>query len=106
MENEEKAYFSIGQVVDHQMFGYRGVIYDVDATFQQTEQWYERVARSGPPKDQPWYHVLPDGGSHTTYVAERNLEPVEEPTPVRHPLVAEYFDSFDGTLYQLKRRVN
>ena len=66
--------FSVGDVIHHQLFDYRGVVVDVDATFQSTEEWYETVARSRPPKDKPWYHVLVDGAPHTTYVAEKNLE--------------------------------
>ena len=65
---------SVGDVIHHQLFDYRGVVVDVDATFQSTEEWYEAVARSRPPKDKPWYHVLVDGAPHTTYVAEKNLE--------------------------------
>ncbi len=103
LSDERRARFEMGQVVDHQIFGYRGVIYDVDPTFQQSEEWYETVARSRPPKDRPWYHVLPDGAAHTTYVAERNLEPATVPTPVHHPLVEEIFEGFDGTMYHLRR---
>ncbi|MEE8138053.1 MAG: heat shock protein HspQ [Thermoanaerobaculia bacterium] len=106
MSEERRARFEMGQVVDHQLFGYRGVIYNVDPTFQQSEEWYETVARSRPPKDRPWYHVLPDGAADTTYVAERNLEPATEPTPVHHPLVEEIFESFDGTRYRLRRGVH
>ncbi len=106
MSGERRARFEMGQVVDHQLFGYRGVIYDVDPTFQQSEEWYETVARSRPPKNRPWYHVLPDGAAHTTYVAERNLEPATEPIPVHHPLVEEIFEGFNGTRYLLRRAVN
>ncbi len=106
MSGERRARFEMGQVVDHRLFGYRGVIYDVDPTFQQSEEWYETVARSRPPKDNPWYHVLPDGAAHSTYVAEQNLEPATEPTPVHHPLVEEIFAGFDGTMYHLRRGVD
>ena len=106
MSGERRAHFEMGQVVDHHLFGYRGVIYDVDPTFQQSEEWYETVARSRPPKDRPWYHVLPDGAAHTTYVAELNLEPATEPMPVHHPLVEEIFEGFDGTMYLPRRAVN
>ena len=64
------------------------------------------MARSRPPKDRPWYHVLPDGGAHTTYVAERNLEPTTEPTPAHHPLVEAIFEGFDGAMYHLRRGVD
>ncbi len=90
------ARFHVGQVIHHKLFGYRGVIYDVDPEFQGTEAWYQQVARSRPPKDRPWYRVLVDGGDMETYVAERNLEPVSEAAPVDHPLVERFFQGFDG----------
>ena len=65
--------FSVGDVVRHLRFKYRGVIVDVDAQFSGTEEWYEMMARSRPPKDRPWYHVLVHGADHSTYVAERHL---------------------------------
>ena len=70
--SESTALFHVGQIVRHQLFGYRGAIFDVDPTFQGTEDWYETVARSRPPKDAPWYHVMVHDAEHTTYVAERN----------------------------------
>ena len=69
-----QARFHVGQVVHHLRFDYRGVVVDADATFQGSDQWYEQVARSRPPRDAPWYHVLVDGQQHSTYVAERHLE--------------------------------
>ncbi len=81
----------------HRLFGYRGVIYDVDAVFEGTEEWYERMAKSRPPKHDPWYHVLVDGHTHATYVAERNLGPEESPRPIDHPAVEGLFTGFrDG----------
>ena len=100
------AIFGIGQLVQHRRFGYRGVVFDVDPTFQASAAWYEQMATSRPPKDRPWYHVLPDGVAHTTYVAEQNLEPATEPMPVHHPLVEEIFAGFNGTRYLLRRAVN
>ena len=63
---QAKAKFAIGELIHHRLFDYRGVVFDVDPDFQGTEEWYTRVARSRPPKDQPWYHVLVDGAEHTT----------------------------------------
>jgi len=94
------AQFMIGQLVDHRLFGYRGVIVDVDATFQQSDEWYDSVARSRPPKDQPWYHVLVHDSDQTTYVAERNLEPSTTDEPIRHPLLSEFFDRFRNGRYE------
>jgi len=98
--SEERAGFHVGQLVHHLRFGYRGVVFDVDPSFQGSEEWYESVARSRPPKDAPWYHVLPDGASHTTYVAERNLEADPSGAPIRHPLIDAFFERFENGRYQ------
>lgn len=94
-----KALFSIGQVVVHKKFNYRGVIFDVDANYCGTNEWYERVATSRPPKDMPWYHVLVDRQLMTTYVAERHIESDPIPEPITHPLTEDYFDCFEGGSY-------
>jgi len=94
------AKFHIGQVVHHLRFDYVGVIFDIDPVFSGTEEWYERVARSRPPKDKPWCHVLVDGADHTTYVAERHLEAAAPPRPIEHVLVDHLFGGFDGTGYR------
>ena len=95
----KRARFSIGELVHHRLFDYRGVIADVDPEFQATEEWYESVAKSRPPKDKPWYHVLVDKASHTTYVAERNLEADESTEPIKHPLVGQFFTGFENGRY-------
>ncbi len=97
-----KAEFSIGQIVHHKLFDYRGVIYDVDAVFQGTEEWYEKVAKSRPPKDKPWYHVLVDRQLVETYVAERNLEPDSSDDPIEHPLLEKFFKKSEGGVYILR----
>lgn len=101
-----KALFSIGQVIVHKNFNYRGVIFDVDATYTGTQEWYERVAKSKPPKDKPWYHVLVDGKLMTTYVAERHLQVEANPKPITHPLTEDYFDSFEDGSYRNYRAHN
>lgn len=89
--------FSIGELVRHRLFDYRGVVVDVDHEFMLTDEWYEEVARSRPPKDKPWYHVLVHEATHNTYVAERNLEPDTSGEPISHPLVELEFSEFrDG----------
>ncbi len=89
--------FNIGQLIQHRLFEYRGVIVDVDATFQGTEEWYEQMAKSRPPRDEPWYHVLVDEAQHTTYVAERNLKSDQLNDPINHPLLDHFFSDFrDG----------
>ncbi|MFP6609506.1 MAG: heat shock protein HspQ [Deltaproteobacteria bacterium] len=93
------AQFSVGQLVHHRMFDYRGVIFDVDASFAGSDEWYEQVARSRPPKDSPWYHVLVDGATHSTYVAERNLEADDSGHPIRHPAIDAFFDELRDGVY-------
>ena len=100
------AQFLPGQLVRHRRFDYRGVVVEVDAAFAGSDEWYEQVARSRPPKDAPWYHVLPHQAQHTTYVAERNLEPDPEPRPIQHPLVDEVFEGFEDGHYVVARSLN
>jgi heat shock protein HspQ len=102
---ESEARFHIGQLVHHRMFDYRGVIVDVDPVFQGSDEWYEQVARSRPPKNKPWYRVLVHDGEHETYVAERNLEPDTSDAPIRHPRLEEFFSSGleDGRYHPLTR---
>ena len=102
MMTERLAKFSIGELVHHRLFDYRGVIMDVDPVFLGTEEWYEQVAKSGPPKDKPWYHVLVHNANHQTYVAERNLEPDPAPAPVEHPMVGHLLGAFDGQAYRVR----
>ena len=100
------AKFNVGQLIHHRLFDYRGVVIDVDPEFQGTEEWYEEVARSKPPKDQPWYHVLVDGAQQNTYVAERNLERDELLQPIDHPFVSMFFDTFEKGAYVGKSKLN
>ena len=93
--------FHLGQIIEHKKFGYRGVIYDVDAEFSGTEDWYEQVAKSQPPKDEPWYHVLVDGSDATTYVAEQNILTADNTEEISHPLVDVYFISYSSNRYNL-----
>jgi heat shock protein HspQ len=99
------AKFSIGQTVRHRLFSYRGVVYDVDAFFLGSEEWYDQVARSRPPKDEPWYRVLVHDAQHETYVAERNLMADSSGAAVVHPAVAELFSEFRDGVYAPRQRV-
>jgi len=101
-----RARFQIGQLIQHKIFDYRGVIFDVDATFQSTDQWYETMARSKPPKDEPWYHVIVHEAEYTTYVAERNLEPDLTGKPVINPALSQIFDELKDGIYRRRRQVN
>ncbi len=100
------ARLAVGQLVRHRLFGYRGVVVDVDATFQLDDAWYEQMARTRPPRDRPWYHVLVHDADHLTYVAERNLEADESGKPVRHPLLERFFTRFENGRYRSDRPVN
>jgi len=97
--NITRVKFSVGELVHHRLFNYRGVIVDVDRNFQATEQWYEAVAKSQPPKDKPWYHVLVHGSDHATYVAEQNLEPDDSEEPIDHPMLQHFFAKFTNGRY-------
>jgi heat shock protein HspQ len=99
-------HFYVGQIVRHTRFDYRGVIVDVDGEFEGTEEWYDLVARSRPPRDKPWYHVLVDGSDQMTYVAERHLEVDNTCEPVFHPDVNAFFDEFKNCSYQSRRKIN
>ena len=100
-----EAKFSIGQTVEHKLFGYRGVVYDVDPVFFGSEEWYEQVAKSRPPKDQPWYRVLVHDAQHETYVAERNLQDDPSGQENSHPSVEELFAAFVDGAYEPRQRV-
>ncbi len=97
--NITRVKFSVGELVHHRLFDYRGVIVDVDQDFQGTEEWYETVAKSHPPKNKPWYHVLVHESDQSTYVAEQNLETDRVLEPINHPMVEHFFARFDGASY-------
>jgi heat shock protein HspQ len=102
-----KAKFSIGDIIHHKRFNYRGVIFNVDDSMQLSDEWYDQVASSRPPKDKPWYHVMVDNQAHTTYVAEQNLEAHSDTSPIVHPFLEEYFSHLKDGRYILKStRVN
>ncbi|MBL4907270.1 MAG: heat shock protein HspQ [Sneathiella sp.] len=103
---QQKAEFQIGQIVHHVLFDYIGVVFDVDPVFDSTDEWYDLVARSRPPKDKPWYHVLVNDAEHTTYVAQQNLEPSETLEKIQHPLAEVFFHPFDGKKYEKRQRIN
>lgn len=105
-DSPQHARFDVGELVRHRLFGYRGVVIDVDPRFSSTEEWYEQVARSRPPKDRPWYHVLVHDAEHTTYVAERNLDADASGAPVNHPGVAVYFEELRDGRYLRSMQVN
>ena len=98
----KQAKFSIGQCIQHRLFDYRGVVVDVDPEFLGSDDWYEQVAKSRPPRDEPWYHVLVHDSDHSTYVAEQNLESDEVLEPINHPMVEQFFSRVhDGTYVRI-----
>lgn len=101
-----EAKFFIGQIVLHRRFNYRGVIVEVDPVFSNSEQWYETMAISKPPKDKPWYSVLVDRASHLTYVAQRNLSVSDDSSQIDHPSLGYYFNRYDGQRYFMKQKTN
>ena len=92
------AKFSIGQVVRHRVFSFRGVIFDVDPVFNNTEEWWNAIPEDiRPRKDQPFYHLLAENGEteYVAYVSEQNLLVDDTGEPVRHPQVQDYFTGYD-----------
>lgn len=101
----KQAKFGIGDVVRHRMFPFRGVIYDVDPEFANTEEWWLAIPEEiRPRKDQPYYHLFAENDSvyYEAYVSEQNLLPDRTGRPVGHPDVATYFGAFQGDRYELK----
>lgn len=94
-----KVKFSVGELVHHRLFDYRGVILDVDQDFQVTDEWYEAVAKSRPPKNKPWYHLLVHESDHSTYVSEQKLEPDEIMEPINHSMLEHFFSELNDGRY-------
>lgn len=100
-----EAKFTIGDVVRHRLFPFRGVIFDVDPVFANTEDWWLSIPESmRPDKDQPFYHLLAENedGHYEAYVSEGNLLPDAENGAVGHPDTTDIFEGFDGQRYALK----
>ena len=104
--NITRAKFAVGDLVHHRLFDYRGVVVDVDPNFQSTDDWYEAVAKSRPPKNKPWYHVLVHEAAYSSYVAERNLEPDESVDPIKHQMLGDFFSRFENGRYVSDNRAN
>ena len=94
-----RAKYHLGQILRHRKHPFRGVVFDVDAMFSNTDEWYENIPEdSRPRKDQPFYHLLAenDETEYVAYVSEQNLLADETGRPVRHPQVKDYFETFDA----------
>jgi heat shock protein HspQ len=99
------AKFGIGQVVKHRVYPFRGVIYDVDPIFANTEEWWLSIpAEVRPAKDQPFYHLFAENTEtqYLAYVSEQNLVPDESGEPVRHPQVDEIFERGANGAYRMR----
>ena len=106
IDTATQATFTIGDVVRHRLFPFRGVIFDVDPVFNNTDEWWDSIPEAvRPRKDQPFYHLLAENGdsSYIAYVSQQNLLADGESGPVDHPNVTELFEDFDGDRYRLRR---
>ena len=95
--------YKIGQVVRHRIFPFRGVIFDVDPVFSNTEEWYQAIPPEvRPSKDQPFYHLFAENEEteYIAYVSEQNLLLDESGEPIRHPQVAEVFERDESGSYR------
>ena len=107
MENTRAAKFGIGQVVRHRIFPFRGVIFDVDPVFNNTEEWWLAIPEEiRPTKDQPYYHLFAenDESEYIAYVSEQNLLTDDSGKPLRHPQIKEFFATRDGDVYVARDR--
>ena len=103
------AKFSLGQVVRHRVHPFRGVIFDVDPSFNNTNEWWESIPEdSRPAKDQPFYHLLAENGdsSYVAYVSQQNLLADGDGGPVDHPSLDELFEDFQNGRYRLRRSMS
>jgi heat shock protein HspQ len=98
MKKTRTAKFTIGQVVRHRLFPFRGIVFDIDPEFSNTEEWYQSIpAERRPRRDQPFYHLYAENAEteYVAYVSEQNLLPDSSGEPLRHPQIAEIFEK-DG----------
>ena len=106
MGDVRRAKFCVGQVVRHRVHPFRGIIFDIDPTFSNTEEWWQSIpAEVRPRKDQPFYHLLAENAesSYIAYVSQQNLLPDDEDEPVDHPAIEGMFEPFDKGRYKLRR---
>ena len=103
------AKYGLGHVVRHKKHPFRGVVFDIDPEFSNTEEWYEAIPEHArPSREQPFYHLLAenDDSYYVAYVSEQNLIPDEDSGPVSHPDIPDLFGSFDGGKYPLHFDMN
>ena len=100
-----EARFGIGDVVRHKIFDFRGVIFDVDPEFTNSEEWYEAIPEAlRPSKEQPFYHLLAENAddSYIAYVSQQNLVRDDSEEPIEHPAVATMFEALEDGRYRLR----
>ena len=100
------ARYGIGEMVRHRLLDFRGVVFDVDPVFANSDDWYEAIPEGmRPAKDQPFYHLLAENSesSYVAYVSQQNLGPDDDGGPVHHPAIAGIFDAYADGRYRLKR---
>jgi heat shock protein HspQ len=100
------ARFGVGDVVRHRLFDFRGVVFDIDPVFANSEEWYQSIPEDvRPRKDQPFYHLLAENSenSYIAYVSQQNLLHDDESGPVNHPAITGLFEEFRDGRYQLRR---
>ena len=105
MQSIKTAQFQIGQIVKHRIYDFRGVIFDVDPEFDNTEEWYNAIPEEvRPHKNQPFYHLLAENQEteYVAYVSEQNLLPDTSGEPLRHPQISEYFETNQDGGYQAR----
>lgn len=101
-----RARFAIGDVVRHRLHDFRGVIFDIDPVFANSEEWYESIpVEVRPVRDQPFYHLLAEtvDDSYVAYVSQQNLTADPESGPVDHPSLSQMFEDFRNGRYRLRR---
>lgn len=101
-----KARFGIGDVVRHRLFEFRGVVFDIDPVFANSEEWYDAIPEAVRPKrEQPFYHLLAenDDSAYVAYVSQQNLLGDSDGGPVDHPSLTQLFHDFADGRYQLRR---
>ena len=104
-----RARFAIGDVVRHREFDFRGVVFDVDPVFANSEEWYQSIPEERRPlRDQPYYHLFAESEeeSYIAYVSQQNLVRDTDASPVEHPALTQVFEAFDGGRYQLRSRLS
>lgn len=102
------ARFGIGDVVRHKIFDFRGIVFDVDPVFANSEEWYESIPEElRPSKEQPYYHLLAENSetSYVAYVSQQNLVVDESEEPIDHPAIGTMFERTDAGRYRLREQL-